>query len=501
MTSFFQKIARALSPVSSAPPPVHPAQQTMWADGPDLVSEFFVSPFDTFLLDSSLHDYQVADTLLPLLDSSAPTDKPKTKITAKPDLSDCRGLEITFSAGQNHHIGYPFGLHSWMQLPWEDYLENDHFFLRARSCLGHVHKGSICRKCDDLRSNDILHGISEHIIHGINENTPLIFFPISGLVGKIRRKNDQIQVMRLTKHNDMQMLTSQSAALDSHKEEFVMAVCSGKVPRASRSTNEWLTTLPKHMVIQPLCGSPGMPTIDEIEENIDAYTVGEDAPTGHPAIIHRVVMMDQIAVKKRVCWDDKTNMILGACQEHSANVPLKFSDLANAEMFFQEFNAGKVHLASEATVVCFGALSRNPHIYNPQPICISGMCKHEKGPEQAALLRTVKAAGNNRKTHGNVIYQTVSFASDGEAKRDLALAMEFMKSKLDKTSPIYPLLAPLKFMNLLVGTDGITPAKDYRHVFKTTRGLLMRKVGIMLLGFLVTPAIVKQNLIVVHQRR
>ncbi|KAJ7133152.1 hypothetical protein C8R44DRAFT_870590 [Mycena epipterygia] len=221
-----------------------------------------------------------------------------------------------------------------------------------------------------------------------------------------------------------------------------------------------LTTLRKHTVIRPLRALPGLPTIEEIKENIDAYTTGEDVPTGPPRIVHHVVMMDEIAVEKRVRWDDKTNMILGACREHSSNVPLEFSDLADAEMFFRELDAGKVHLASEAshtndsksnfalitshqaTVVCCGALSRDPHMYNPRPICISGTCKHEKGPDQAALLRAVNAAGNNRKTHGNIIYRTVSFASDGKAKCGPAFPMEFMKSKLQETSPIYPFSRP-----------------------------------------------------------
>ncbi|KAJ7454366.1 hypothetical protein B0H11DRAFT_2200685 [Mycena galericulata] len=49
-------------------------------------------------------------------------------------------------------------------------------------------------------------------------------------------------------------------------------------------------------------------------------------------------------------------------------------------------------------------------------------------------------------------------------------------------------------MNLQVGPDDITPDKDYRHVIKTVRNLLMRKMGINLLGCLITPAVVKQHL-------
>ncbi|KAJ7744880.1 hypothetical protein B0H16DRAFT_1321924 [Mycena metata] len=470
----------------------------------------------------------------------------------------CKGLQLVFPLGQNHHVVYPFGLHSHRSLPWDYYSEGDHFYLRSTTCSKTTSADSvICSKCEKIRTNDIFKNIVDRITHGVNENTPLMYYPIGGLVTKIRRKNDQIQVLRLTKHNDTQKLASQTTALDRHKE-FMMAVASGEVKRmaplvtASINNHEGmdallarigrasadvfregprynakgftaddqmvgicalrlggsrladilhralglpgLTTLRKHTIIRPLRASPGLPTVAEVEENIDAYTVGEDLPTGPPRIIHRVVMLDEIAVERRARWDDKTNMILGACREHSANVPLEFGDMADAELFFKELQSGNVHLATEATVVAFGALSRDPHIYNPRPICISGTCKHEKGSEQAELLRILNDAANNRKQHGNIEYRTVSFASDGEAKRGLALALEFMKFPLHTSSPIYPLLKPLEFMNLRVGPDDITPDKDFRHVMKTTRGLLMRKAGIDLLGFLITPAIVKKHL-------
>ncbi|KAJ7238683.1 hypothetical protein C8J57DRAFT_1016745, partial [Mycena rebaudengoi] len=143
----------------------------------------------------------------------------------------CRGLELTFPANQNHHVAYPFGLHAQIQLPWNYYLEGDHFYVRSISCRRKIHQDStMCENCHKLRSNNALQGISERIIEGVNENTPLMFFPIGGLVSKMRRKNDQIQVMRLSKHNDTQTLASQSTSIDRHKE-FMMAVASGKVTR------------------------------------------------------------------------------------------------------------------------------------------------------------------------------------------------------------------------------------------------------------------------------
>jgi hypothetical protein len=41
-----------------------------------------------------------------------------------------------------------------------------------------------------------------------------------------------------------------------------------------------LTTLRKHSVIRPLRASPAIPTVAEIQENIDAYAAGEKFPSG-----------------------------------------------------------------------------------------------------------------------------------------------------------------------------------------------------------------------------
>jgi hypothetical protein len=110
-----------------------------------------------------------------------------------------------------------------------------------------------------------------------------------------------------------------------------------------------LTTLRAHSIIQPLRASPAMPTIQEIEANIDAYTAGEAIPTGPPRIVHRVLILDEIAVEKRVRWDNKTNMILGACREHSEKAGLEFCHLDDATTFFQQLNTNQVHLASEVS--------------------------------------------------------------------------------------------------------------------------------------------------------
>ncbi|KAJ7859039.1 hypothetical protein B0H14DRAFT_3864214 [Mycena olivaceomarginata] len=411
--------------------------------------------------------------------------------------------------------------------------------------------------CDELdRRGDSLDGIRQRIANGVNENTPLMFFPFGGLVRRIRKKDDQLQAMRLTKLNDTRLLAGKITELDLHKQLMMAIATSNKhrilsLIRAGLNGESidamlnhfyracidvhhegpkynpkgfteddymvglcvlrlggtrladllhralglpGLTTLRKHSVIRPLRASVAMPKVAEIEANIDAYTAAEDTPTGPPRIVHQVLMLDEIAVEKRARWDDKTNMILGACREHSQNAALEFCHLDDATTFFEHINSNQVHLASEATVCAVGSLSRKPQMYNPRPVCISGTCKAEKGPEHAVFLQKLLEAINNHKIHGNIIYRIASVASDSEAKRGLALALEFMKYVLTPSSPIYPLLHPLEFMNLLVGPDDITPDKDYRHVFKALRSLLMRPMGVNVLGFEIVPAVLKQHL-------
>lgn len=49
-------------------------------------------------------------------------------------------------------------------------------------------------------------------------------------------------------------------------------------------------------------------------------------------------------------------------------------------------------------------------------------------------------------------------------------------------------------MNLLVGEDNITADKDFKHVFKRQRNLMMRNKGIMIQGLCITPAILRIHL-------
>ncbi|KAJ7498368.1 hypothetical protein B0H11DRAFT_1909401 [Mycena galericulata] len=402
----------------------------------------------------------------------------------------CVGIQLGFPRGRSHHVDYPFGLHQHYDLPWDYYSQGD-------------------------------------------------------------KKIDQTRSLKLTKLNVVRKLLGKMAALDDHKQ-FVMAIASGRVERVAQLVQACLnngvgirglleryqsacqmvynpkgfteddtmlgllilrlggarlagivhrakglpglSTLRKHTVIRPLRASPGMPTVQEIEDNIDAFAEAEPESTGVPVIVHRILMMDEIAVEQRPRWDDKTNMILGACRECSHKVSLELNTADDLEVFFNALDDGEIHLACEATVAAFGALSKDPRVYSPRPCCISGTDKHEKGPEQANFIQQIMTAGHHKRVRGNITYRTISIASDGEAKRGAALVQKTMNRDLDSDSPIHKLLIPLDLMNFRVGEDDLTADKDYRHVLKTLRNLLMRLKGVKVLGFVITPAIIKQHL-------
>jgi hypothetical protein len=91
--------------------------------------------------------------------------------------------------------------------------------------------------------------------------------------------------------------------------------------------------------------------------------------------------------------------------------------------------------------------------------------------------------------------RTVSIASDGEKRRGAAMAQLTFKKQLEPQSNIFPLLSGLKFMDLHVGDDDLTCDKDWKHLFKRLRNLLLRERGIVVAGIRITPAILRAHFI------
>lgn len=145
-----------------------------------------------------------------------------------------------------------------------------------------------------------------------------------------------------------------------------------------------------------------------------------------------------------------------------------------------------------------GLLATERRLYSARPILISPTCKRESSSVHAELIEATIRACN--RASENLPGRLFSIASDGEARRGAALNRLTLKRPVSKESPLYPLIGSLPLMNLLVGDDEVTADKDYKHIFKRFRALVLREKGIMIYGFKVTPEITKYHLLMSDHR-
>jgi hypothetical protein len=98
-----------------------------------------------------------------------------------------------------------------------------------------------------------------------------------------------------------------------------------------------------------------------------------------------------------------------------------------------------------------GILCKDNRIYPGRSVLVSGDCKRESGEEHANIIKTVLSGINE--LQDNTKLHIVSIASDGESRRGSAFILLTFKFPLSQKSPIYPILKPLKFLNLHVSDD------------------------------------------------
>jgi len=152
---------------------------------------------------------------------------------------------------------------------------------------------------------------------------------------------------------------------------------------------------------------------------------------------------------------------------------------------------GLIGFYFKATVAALGILCKDNRIYPGRPVLVSGDCKRETGEEHARLIQTVLTGVNNLQDMTRL--RIISIVSDGESRRGAAFILLTFKHQLSLDSPIYPLLRPLTFLNLHVGDDDLTCDKDWKHIFKRFRNLLLRHRGVVVNDFRVMPGILKDH--------
>ncbi|KAJ2922530.1 hypothetical protein H1R20_g14566, partial [Candolleomyces eurysporus] len=467
--------------------------------------------------------------------------QPRHQLTVQP----CEGYLLDFPSQSSPHLIYPFALHATLNLPWEYSWQGGMMRLFSRACQAPAKGENVCRACQDLESNTVLEGIQQRMEEGTHENSAFAYHGFGSLIEVLHRKNEQITHLRFKGLNDARKILVRARALSDHKR-FAVAVASGDVKRIDRvvyvamkqgrgilgvldqlkaaseetykvksfteketylATLLWrlggnrigsiahralglpsVNTLRNSTHLIPISPSAGYPTAEDVKKNANAALEG----IGHlvkaqPNIRHAVLMFDEIAIEKRVRWDSNTNQFFGLCREHSKHTSLVFANEGDVEELFKRVDEDKVHLAAEATVGAIGFLCKESRIYPARPLLLSGDCKRESGKEHANLLSLTVEGINTSAFSTELGCRVISLASDGESRRGLSLVQVTFKQKLPPNSNIYPLLSPLIFLNLHVGDDDLTCDKDWKHVFKRARNLLLRQRGIVVGGAVLNP--------------
>ena len=127
-----------------------------------------------------------------------------------------------------------------------------------------------------------------------------------------------------------------------------------------------------------------------------------------------------------------------------------------------------------------------------RPFIVSGTCKREHADRHAQLISTVIAACNAEVSMIGCPLFTIT--SDGESRRGSALSALTHLRPLDPDSELFALLGNLRLMNMLVGDNNVTADKDPKHVMKRCRNFTIRKSGVMINGFVITPALLRFHL-------
>jgi hypothetical protein len=139
-------------------------------------------------------------------------------------------------------------------------------------------------------------------------------------------------------------------------------------------------------------------------------------------------------------------------------------------------------------VGALGIMTSESCVYSARPVLISGSCKQESELEHAKLIKTTLDGVSATKL------RIVCIASDGESRRGEALINLTFKRQLDPDSPIFPYLCSLPLMNLEVGDNDITADKNYKHVFKRLRNLVLRLRGFQVHGIHITTTTIRSHL-------
>ncbi|KAJ6552345.1 hypothetical protein B0H10DRAFT_1968451 [Mycena sp. CBHHK59/15] len=402
----------------------------------------------------------------------------------------CPGQDLPLKEGAASFLSYPLALHAERDLPW-----NVEFglqlIIRSHECKRQAEATGVCFPCEKLLRNHIIKGIIQRNETGINPGTRFSYLTVDDAQTLLRKKNSQINSLKLAgltlsqtllvrathlaAHSRLQLAVSRgdvprihSSVLNCMKNGDSIFTCIEKVGRAAdenfkdrsytREEHQLLYLLLKlgghaaadlghrclglpsisatkrHVGSTPLIASPRAPTREEMHRNLD-IAFPTPVPPPHDGSIGPgfQIMVDEIKVEGRMRWDPRSNMILGLCREHSANFELEFLGIEQAEALHAGLANNDIHLASEATVIAVSSFSDIPVRNIAHPFVVAPTCKRETTDGQKILLSSARDAVNAKASRIGGRPHCIS--SDGDAKRRNATLLFTFTHELDLLTP------------------------------------------------------------------
>ncbi|KAG6818758.1 hypothetical protein H0H93_002077, partial [Arthromyces matolae] len=467
----------------------------------------------------------------------------------------CSGYHLALPDNQPPHASYPFLLHAQRNLPWDIIITGNKLLLRSHRCSKTVFRSVIqdsthitCRWCLALQDNNIIMGIAHRAQDGAHENTPWAYLSPSQMYAALERKTTQLNQLKLNGLNMGRKLGIRNRQIDAWKRT-VIAIGSENIPRiraliqielrqghsvysileridkaakrvySPRGYEQTdyeraflilklggssaadivhhafggpsVNTIKKYINSAPLRPSVGVPTKDEMMDNLALCHPIRDQLDFGPAfpVFGMVMQIDEIKIQERLRWEPNTNMILGICREHGQRCALEFRSMFQADILLESLQSERVHLASEATVIAFSLLTEDPQDYSAAPFVVSPTCKRESVKQHEQMLRSASSAliASQHNNHRRLY----CIASDGDSRRRQVLISMCLSFDLLDDNPIHSLLANLSLFNLKCGADTVTADFDWKHVLKRFRNTLLRLKGVSIDHIPITLAIIR----------
>ncbi|KAJ7906531.1 hypothetical protein B0H13DRAFT_2333370 [Mycena leptocephala] len=461
---------------------------------------------------------------LPSIPTPPPRERsPEPKAVTIP--IGCPGQELPLKEGKSSFLSYPITLNAHRDLPWGVEF-GQKLIIRSYECKRGAQESGVCHPCEKLLRHPAVKGILERKETGNHPNTTFAYLTMDDALNLLRKKNEQINSLKLAGLTLSQTLLVRATHLAAHSR-LQIAVGRGDIPRIhsivancrkngdsiftciekigraaggsfnpksySQADHQLLylllklgghavaelghrclglpsiSTAKRHIATVPLIVSPGAPTAQEMLQNLDTLY-----PNPHPLHLMVPEDLDEIKVEGRMRWDPRSNKILGAEELHTG--------LAQ----------NLVHLASEATVAAISSFSDVPVRNIAHPFLVAPTCKREAATDQRILLEAALSAAKAKVAH--IGGRPYCFSSDGDNKRRNATILFTFIRELDRNGDLFKKSGDLPLFDYHCGEDDLIGNIDIKHILKRLRNTLIRILASTIDGVVLLQELIKQHL-------